>query len=108
VLATARQLGSALGVAIFVAVLGGRVATGLAGFDRAWLVVVITAAITAFAGLAIGRRSAGVPEMAATAETTGNAVQARLHANQAATPLPAGRRSAGSAFHRDGGDRVDC
>ena len=56
VLATARQLGSALGVAIFVAVLGGQAATGLAGFDRAWLIVVITAAITAFAGLAIGRR----------------------------------------------------
>jgi EmrB/QacA subfamily drug resistance transporter len=85
VLATARQLGSALGVATFVAVLGGRAATGLAGFDRAWIVVVITAAITAFAGLAIGRRSAGVPEMAATAETAGHAVQARLHANQAAT-----------------------
>jgi Monoamine oxidase len=62
VLATARQLGSALGVAIFVAVLGGRAAGGLAGFDRAWIVVVITAAITAFAGLATGRRSAGVPE----------------------------------------------
>ena len=108
VLATARQLGSALGVAIFVAVLGGHAATGLAGFDRAWIVVVITAAITAFAGLAIGRRSAGVPEMAATAETTGHAVHARLHANQAATPLPAGRRSAGSALRRDGGDRVDC
>ena len=85
VLATARQLGSALGVAIFVAVLGGRAAGGLAGFDRAWIVVVITAAITAVAGLAIGRRSAGVPEMAATAETAGHAVQARLHANQAAT-----------------------
>ena len=50
VLATARQLGAALGVATFVAVLGGRAATGLAGFDRAWLIVVITAVITAFAG----------------------------------------------------------
>ena len=56
VLATARQLGSALGVATFVAVLGGRAASGLAGFDRAWIVVVITAAITAVAGLATGRR----------------------------------------------------
>jgi hypothetical protein len=108
VLATARQLGSALGVAIFVAVLGGHAATGLAGFDRAWIVVVITAAITAFAGLATGRRSAGAPELAVTAETTGHAAQARLPANQAAIPLPAGRRSAGSALHRDGGDRVDC
>jgi EmrB/QacA subfamily drug resistance transporter len=68
VLATARQLGSALGVATLVAVLGGHAATGVAGFDHAWLIVVITAAITAFAGLAIGRRPAGVPEMAAEAE----------------------------------------
>jgi hypothetical protein len=65
VLATARQLGSALGVATLVAVLGGHAATGVAGFDHAWLIVVITAAITAFAGLAIGRRPAGAP--AATA-----------------------------------------
>jgi hypothetical protein len=93
-------------VAIFVAVLGGRAAGGLAGFDRAWIVVVITAAITAFAGLATGRRLTGVPEMAATAATTGHAVQARLHANQAAAPLRAGRRGAGLALHRDGGDRV--
>ncbi len=60
VLATARQLGSALGVAIFVAVLGARPAGSLAGFDRAWMVVLITAAITAFAGLATG------PQRAAT------------------------------------------
>jgi RimJ/RimL family protein N-acetyltransferase len=55
VLATARQLGSALGVAIFVAVLGAGPASGLAGFGRAWLIVVITAVLTAFAGLAAGR-----------------------------------------------------
>jgi EmrB/QacA subfamily drug resistance transporter len=72
VLATARQLGSALGVATFVAVLGGRTATGLAGLDRAWIVVVITAAITAFAGLATGRRIR-VPEVAANAGTAGDA-----------------------------------
>jgi EmrB/QacA subfamily drug resistance transporter len=68
VLAAARQLGSALGVAIFVAVLSDHAASGLAGFDRAWIVVVITAAITAVAGLGAGRRPAGVPEVAATAE----------------------------------------
>jgi hypothetical protein len=67
VLATARQLGSALGVAIFVAVVGGGAASGLAGFDRAWVVVVITAAVTAVAGLATGRRPAGVPEVAVDA-----------------------------------------
>ena len=55
VLATARQLGSALGVAILVAVLGARPAGDLAGFDRAWTVVVATAAMTAAAGLAAGR-----------------------------------------------------
>jgi EmrB/QacA subfamily drug resistance transporter len=108
VLATARQLGSALGVAIFVAVLGGRAVGGLAGFDRAWLVVVITAVLTALAGLAIGRRRTGVAEMAAAAGTTGNAVHARPPANQVLTPLPAGCHSGGLALHRDGGDRVDC
>jgi EmrB/QacA subfamily drug resistance transporter len=56
VLATARQLGSALGVAIFVAVLGAHPENSLAGFDRAWIVVLITAAMTAFAGLATGPR----------------------------------------------------
>jgi EmrB/QacA subfamily drug resistance transporter len=61
VLATARQLGSALGVAIFVAVLGAGPASGLAGFDRAWIVVVVTAALTAFAGLATGRRLSHAP-----------------------------------------------
>jgi hypothetical protein len=67
VVSAARQLGSALGVATFVAVLGGR-ADGLAGFDRAWIVVVITAAITAFAGLATGRRPTRVPGVPAHAE----------------------------------------
>jgi EmrB/QacA subfamily drug resistance transporter len=61
VLATARQLGSALGVAIFVAVLGAHPANSLAGFDRAWIVVLITAAMTAFAGLATGPRLIRVP-----------------------------------------------
>lgn len=72
VLATARQLGSALGVAALAAVLGGRTASGPAGFDGAWIVVVITAAVTAVAGLAIGRRI-GVPEVAAKVETAGDA-----------------------------------
>jgi hypothetical protein len=67
VLATARQLGSALGIAIFVAVLGGH-ASGLAGFDRAWIVVMVTAVLTAAAGSAIGQRRKRVPELAADAE----------------------------------------
>ncbi len=73
-LAMARQLGSALGVAILVAVLGAHPARGLAGFDRAWIVVLITAAMTAFAGLAAGRRLIRVPEVAARAETAGDAM----------------------------------
>jgi RimJ/RimL family protein N-acetyltransferase len=91
VLATARQLGSALGVAIFVAVLGAHPATGLTGFDRAWIVVLITAAMTAFLGLAAGRRLAGVPEVAAQAETAGDALQARSHRQP--TAASAARRS---------------
>ena len=87
VLATARQLGSALGVAIFVAVLGAHPAKDLAGFDRAWIVVLITAAMTAFAGLATGRRLVRVPEVAAKAETAGDAVQARLHRQPTATSV---------------------
>jgi hypothetical protein len=62
VLGAARQLGAALGVAIFVAVTGSGVtgggAPGLAGLNRAWGVVVITAGATAFAGLGAGRRPA--------------------------------------------------
>jgi hypothetical protein len=47
-------------------------ARGLAGFDRARIAVVITAAITA-AGPAIGQRRKRVPELAANAETAGDA-----------------------------------
>ncbi len=73
VLATARQLGSALGVAAFVAVLSGRAGSGLAGLDRAWMIVVITAAITAVAGLGAARRPAAIPAAAVRAETADDA-----------------------------------
>jgi hypothetical protein len=78
VLAMARQLGSALGVAVLVAVLGARPA----GFDRAWIVVLIAAAMTAVAGLATGRRLAHVAELAAaTTEPPASAgVRSRLDA----------------------------
>jgi hypothetical protein len=89
VLATARQLGSALGVAAFVAAAGGRRASDLGGFDRAWIIVVITAAITAVAGLTTGRRIA-VREVAAKAETAENT--AAIACGTSPT----------------GGDRVDC
>ena len=52
VLSMGRQLGSAVGVAVLVAVVGERPAGDLAGFDRAWIVVLVTAAMTAAAGLA--------------------------------------------------------
>jgi EmrB/QacA subfamily drug resistance transporter len=91
VLATARQLGSALGVAIFVAVLGAGPASGLAGFDRAWIVVVVTAALTALAGLATGRRLTHAPA-AVTAGTValrdGSEVVIR-QVRSADAPLPA-------------------
>jgi hypothetical protein len=108
VLATARQLGSALGVAIFVAVLGGGTATGLAGFDRAWMVVVITAAITAVAGLATGRPLTGVPGVAAGAGTAGDAGRVGGNGTGSPPPLPAGRRYAELAHRRHGGDRFGC
>jgi EmrB/QacA subfamily drug resistance transporter len=56
VLSMSRQLGSAVGVAVLVAVLGNHPAGDLAGFSRAWIVVLVTATITAAAGLAAGRR----------------------------------------------------
>jgi hypothetical protein len=57
VLSMGRQLGSAVGVAVLVAVLGDRPAGDLAGFDQAWIVVLVTATMTAAAGLAAGRRA---------------------------------------------------
>ena len=54
-------------MAAFVAVFGNRTGSGLAGFDRAWIVVVITAAITGAAGLTAGRRI-GAREVTAEAE----------------------------------------
>jgi EmrB/QacA subfamily drug resistance transporter len=56
VLAMSRQVGSALGVALLVAVLGATPARNLAGFDRAWIVVLVSAAVTGMAGLASGRQ----------------------------------------------------
>jgi lysylphosphatidylglycerol synthetase-like protein (DUF2156 family) len=62
----ARQLGSALGVAVLVAAVGARPAEGLAGhLDRAWIVVLITAALTAVAGLTVGRRLPAISVLAA-------------------------------------------
>jgi EmrB/QacA subfamily drug resistance transporter len=89
VMATARQLGSALGVAIFVAVFGTRPAGDLAGFDHAWIIVMITAAVTALAGLAAGRRPIRVRD---TAEEAGDASPARPHRPR--IPASTARRSA--------------
>jgi hypothetical protein len=91
-LGTTLLLGSALGVAIFVAVLGAHPASSLAGFDRAWTVVLITAAMTAFAGLVTGPRLIRVPAVAAKAQTAGDALQARSHRQQTAASAAADRR----------------
>ena len=69
VLSMGRQLGSAVGVAVLVAVLGDRPAGGLAGFGRAWIVVLVTATMTAAAGFAAGRRTDRVTQL--TAARTG-------------------------------------
>jgi len=79
VLSMGRQLGSAVGVAVLVAVLGDRPARDLAGFDRAWIVVLVTATMTAAAGLAAGRRVDRVSQPAA-AKTAPEADPARLPA----------------------------
>ena len=85
VLAMARQLGAALGVAVFVAVLGAHPGTTLAGLDRAWMVVLITATMTAVAGLGTGRRLIRVPEAAAKTESSGGARRARSDRQPTAT-----------------------
>ena len=103
VLATARQLGSALGVATFVAVLGGGTARGLAGLDRAWIVVLTTAAITAFAGLAAGRRLTASAGQSARPRLLPGRTRTRPQA-----PLPGDRHRAGWAPGRPGSGQVDC
>jgi hypothetical protein len=50
------QLGSAVGVAVLVAVLGNRPAGDLTGLGRTWIIVLVTATLTATAGLAAARR----------------------------------------------------
>jgi hypothetical protein len=89
-------------------VLGGGTAPRLAGFDRAWMVVVITAAITAVAGLATGRPLTGVPGVAADAGTAGDAGRVGGNGTGSPPPLPAGRRYAELAHRRHGGDRFGC
>ena len=87
--------------------LGGGTAPRLAVFDRAWMVVVITAAITAVAGLSTGRPLTGVPGVAADAGTAGDAGRVGGNGTGSPPPLPAGRRSAGLVHRRHGGDRRD-
>ena len=94
VLATARQLGSALGVAIFVAMLGTH--PGMAGFDRAWIVVLITAAMTALAGLATGRRLIRIPAWRPRPRQLVMRRRLGRTGNRPPPPLPADRRYTGS------------
>ncbi len=55
VMSAARQVGSALGVAILVAALGSHPARTAAGFAPAWITGFVSAALTAVSGLASGR-----------------------------------------------------
>jgi hypothetical protein len=56
VLSASRQVGAALGVAILVAILGSAAIAGTADdFDKAWLMIAISAGLAAVASLAIGR-----------------------------------------------------
>ncbi len=56
VLATARQLGSALGVALLVAVLGAGTTVDAAGLRRGWVLVVVSGLVTMLVG--VGRPAA--------------------------------------------------
>jgi len=78
VLTMARQLGSAFGVALLVAVLHAEHAADLSGLRRVWLVVLATAAMTALVGL--GARPVVVNELPVV-RTEGSASLSRcLHA----------------------------
>jgi EmrB/QacA subfamily drug resistance transporter len=60
VLAASRQVGSALGVAMLVALLAASGANALLGFQLAWTIVLASAATTAVAGLLSAPSSQGV------------------------------------------------
>jgi EmrB/QacA subfamily drug resistance transporter len=66
-LAMSRQVGSALGVAALVAVLGTHAASTSAGFDHAWILVLAAAALTGLAGLASANPKAASQQTAAPA-----------------------------------------
>jgi MFS family permease len=86
VLSMSRQVGSALGVALLVAVLGPHPTR----FGHAWLVVLASAALTALAGLASGRRKSAVSDNSKkliTARSGGDAPQAEpTHAGCQSSP----------------------
>ena len=85
VLAMARQLGSALGVAVLVAVLGDRPAADMAGFDRVWIIVLITAVMTAVAGF-----EAGLPQIRFAEATAGARTATDALVNSPAVQVPSG------------------
>ncbi len=55
VLAMARQLGSSLGVALLVVLLGSTGVLSTTGFDRVWLLTIASAVLTGLAALRLPR-----------------------------------------------------
>lgn len=78
VLTMARQLGSAFGVALLVAVLANSAAVDTTGVRRGWMIVIASAVVTALAGL---RKSAATKEVAISA-------RARRHRTSRPPGLP--------------------
>ena len=72
VLSASRQVGAALGVAILIALLGSAAIGGTAeDFDKAWLMIAVTAAIAGAIALTIGRAGQTVPEGGGSENTQG-------------------------------------
>jgi EmrB/QacA subfamily drug resistance transporter len=101
VLTMSRQVGSALGVAVLVAVLGSGTARTLPSFDHAWILVLASAVATGLAGLASGGR---MPATTQTGTAWPTARQADVTASSANSGAPATGHPGGhteTAWHNE-------